>query len=119
MKNEQQQQAREMYFQSNLSKAAIAEKLNVNRRSVHQWSVDGDWDKLKMSARHMPSMLAEKCYYLIGHYIDDLLLRENACSPITKADADVLTKLTNVVIKLRKGSTISENMETFTHLLER
>ena len=47
MKQEQQQQARKLYFQTNLNKTEIAEQLNVSRRTVYNWSVEGDWDKLR------------------------------------------------------------------------
>jgi len=118
MKQEQQTQARRLYFQTNLSKTEIAETLSVDRRTIYQWSVDGDWEKLRTSARTMPSILAEKCYYLIGHFTDHLLSKESCHQSVTKADADILYKLTRIINLLKKGSTINENMETFTWFLE-
>lgn len=119
MKNKQQEQAKELYFQSNLSKTEIAGKLNVNRRTIYMWAQEGNWDALRKSAQHMPSILAEKLYYVIGHLTDNILKRDCSQQTVTKAEVDMLSKLTNSVAKLRKGSTVSENMETFTHLLER
>ena len=118
MKAQQQQQARQMYFQTNLSKTEIADKLNISRRSVYQWSVEGDWEKLRTSARNMPSILAEKCYYLIGHFTDHLLSRDSNYQSVTKADVDILFKLAKTISMLKKGSTVNENMETFTFFLE-
>jgi len=118
MKQEQQTQARRLYFQTNLSKTEIAETLSVDRRTIYQWSVDGDWEKLRTSARTMPSILAEKCYYLIGHFTDHLLSKESCHQSVTKADADILYKPTKTINLLKKGSTINENMETFTWFLE-
>jgi DNA segregation ATPase FtsK/SpoIIIE-like protein len=119
MKNEQHQTARELYFNTNLSKTEIAERLNITRRTVYQWSVDGNWDKLRESARHMPAILAEKCYYLIGHFTDHLLSAESRDMAITKQEVDMLHKLTMTANKLKKGSTVADNMETFTYFLER
>ena len=108
-----------MFFQSDMTKTEIAEKLGVSRRTIYQWSVDGNWEKLRQSARNMPVMLAEKVYYLIGH-LTDQMLQKDALSPIvTKEEVNMLAKLTNIVGKLRKGSTVSENMETFNYFLER
>lgn len=118
MKNQQHQAARELYFNTNLSKTDIAEKLNVTRRSIYQWSIDGDWDKLRQSARHMPAILAEKCYYLIGHIADQLLAESNF-EPITPAQVNMLHKLTLTVKNLKRGTTVADNMESFTHLLDR
>ncbi len=118
MKSEQQDLARQLYIQGNNSKTDIAEKIGVNRRTVYQWSVDGDWDILRQSARCMPSILAQKVYHLIGHFTDNILCRESAYQSITKDEVNILTKLVNAVTKLKAGSTASENMETFTFFLE-
>jgi len=118
MKNQQQEQARDLYIQTNLSKTEIADKIGVNRRTVYQWSVDGDWDVLRQSARCMPSILAQKVYHLIGHFTDHLLQRDSAYQSVNKDDVYVLTKLVTAVTKLKAGSTASENMETFTLFME-
>lgn len=118
MKTKAQEQAYKLYFQQGLTKTAIAEKLGISRRTVYQWSVDGDWDTIKQSARCMPSILAHKCYLLIGHFTDHLLQRDSAYRSVTKDDVNILTKLVNNVSKLKVGSTSNENMETFTMFLE-
>jgi predicted DNA-binding protein YlxM (UPF0122 family) len=115
----QKQQARQMFFQSDMTRTEIADKLGVSRRTIYQWSVDGNWDKLRQSARNMPVMLAEKVYYLIGHLTDQMLQKDPLSPIVTKEEVDMLGKLTSIVCRLRKGSTVSENMETFTYLLER
>jgi DNA-binding XRE family transcriptional regulator len=118
MKTNEQEQARQLYIQTNLSKTEIGEKLGVNRKTIYQWSVDGDWEVLRASARSMPSILAQKVYHLIGHFTDHLLQRDVAYQTITKDEVNTLNKLVNMVAKLKAGSTASENMETFTLLLE-
>jgi len=118
MKNEQQEQARDLYIQTNLSKTEIADKIGVNRRTVYQWSIDGDWDVLRQSARCMPSISAQKVYHLIGHFTDHLLQRDSAYQSVNKDDVYVLGRLVNAVTKLKAGSTASENMETFTLFME-
>jgi hypothetical protein len=118
MKPQQQQQARRMFLQSDLSKTDIADSLSVDRRTVYQWSVDGDWEKLKISAKCMPSMLAEKCYHLMGHFTDHLLSAENHHQSVTKSDVDIIYKLARTIRILKKGNTINEDMETFNWFLE-
>src|ERR1035437_10060111 len=78
MKNEQLEEAKELYFQTNLSKAEIADKIGVNRKTVLFWSQQGNWDKVRLSARNMPSLVAEKCYYLIDQYLRSLLIDGDA-----------------------------------------
>jgi hypothetical protein len=118
MKTKQQEQALKLYLQKSLSKTEIAETLGVNRRTVYQWSVDGDWDTLRMSARCMPSYLAQKCYYIIGHFTDHLLQRDSAYRTVSKEDVYILSKLVTTVNKLKTGATPSESMENFTLFLE-
>ena len=118
MKNEQQQQARHLYFQTDLSKTQIAELLDVDRRTIYQWSVEGNWDRLKMAASNIPSLLVEKCYYLIGHFTDYLLSRPEANGAVSRSEVESIYKLTLSIGKLKKGSTLNENMEAFTWFLE-
>jgi hypothetical protein len=117
MKDEQREQARNLYFQGGLSKTDIGKLLNVSRRTIYQWSVEGNWDNLKKSAQHMPVILAEKCYYLIGHLTDHILRRDY--DTVTKPEVDMLHKLALTIGKLKHGSTVSESMQSFTFFLER
>jgi len=118
MKNNQQEEARRLYIQSNQSKTKIAEQLGVSRRTVYQWSVDGDWETLRASARCMPAILAQRVYHLIGHLTEHLLRRDCAYQSVGKDDVYVLKGLVQAVTKLKDGSTATENMETFTLFME-
>jgi hypothetical protein len=118
MKTQQQTQARRLFIQSDFSKSEIAENLSVDRRTIYQWSVDGDWEKLKTSAKCMPSILAGKCYDLIGHFTDHLLSKDAFHQSVTKSDVDIIYKLAKTINILKKGSTVNEDMETFTWFLE-
>jgi DNA-binding XRE family transcriptional regulator len=118
MKNQEREQARALYLQTNLTKTEIAEKTGINRRTIYQWSVDGDWDTIRTSARTMPSILAQRVYHIIGHFTDNILFRDAAYISISKDEVNTLAKLVNTLNKLKKGSTASENMETFTYFLE-
>jgi len=117
MNSEQNEQARNLYIRSGLSKTDIAATLGLSRRAIYQWCVEGAWDDLLASAAIMPSMLAERCYHLIGNFTERLLLKDPSEEPVTTAEANTLCKLVNAVSKLKKGSTISEDMETFTSFL--
>ena len=66
----------------------------------------------------MPLVLAEKCYYLVGHFTDHLLSRGSVNGGIAHSDAETLYKLVLSIGRLKKGSTVNENMEAFTYFLE-
>ncbi|MCW3122613.1 MAG: hypothetical protein JWQ38_2105 [Flavipsychrobacter sp.] len=67
---EKRLQAKNLYFQTELTKTQIATLLQVSRRSVSNWVKEGDWARLKMSAAHLPAIIAENCYHILGHLTD-------------------------------------------------
>jgi len=118
MNNEKQQQAKNLYFQSDLNKTQIAELLNVSRSSIHYWIKENNWQRLKKSAAMMPSIIAENCYMIMDNFTQSLLSEFRIKRPITHQEADTLHKLTLTIGKLRKRSTINENMEMFAYFME-
>ena len=118
MLNEKKQQAKELFFQTDLSKTQIANLLGISRRSLHYWVKDEHWDRLRESATQIPALLAEKCYHIFGHLTDQYLSELRATKPITHKEADTLHKLVITINKLKNRSTLNENIETFSYFLE-
>jgi hypothetical protein len=118
MKNEKRQQAQNLYFQTNLSKTEIASQLGLNRRTIMLWCQEGNWDNLKKSARHMPSLVAEKCYYLIDRFTSRLLMDETAVANLSHKDALAINMLASAIKKLKNRSASNEAMEMFNFFLE-
>lgn len=119
MLTEKQQQAKQLYFQTDLTKTQIAGLLNVSRRSLHYWICQNNWERLKRSATHLPAMLAENCYLLISQYQRQLLSEDRIMQPINHLEAETLHKLALTVKKLKNHSTLNESMEMFAHFMER
>jgi hypothetical protein len=117
MKTELQQQAKHLFFETGLNKSEIAEQLGVNRRTVMLWAQQGNWEQLKRSAQCMPSMLAEKCYYLIDHLLNTLLMQDTK-RELTVKDADAISKLSSSIRRLKNRSATNEAMEMFNFFLE-
>ena len=117
MKNDQREEAKGLYFQSGLSKTAIAAKVGVTRKTVLFWAQQGNWEKLRMSARSAPTIVAEKCYYLLNHYLNKMLVVDNILyndnPPVTIKEAQAIHLLTSSIKKLKNRSTINESMELF------
>jgi hypothetical protein len=113
MKQREQDHAKNLYFQTNMSKTEIAEKTGVNRKTILFWARQGNWDALKMSAIHMPSMVAEKCYHLLDQYMSLLLSEANSMSTFTYKDAQTIHLLANTIKKLKNRSAVNESMEMF------
>ncbi len=118
MKTQEQQRAFNLFMQTNLTKTEIADQLGVNRRTIYQWSVQGDWDVLRKSARTMPSIIGQKLYHIFGHFTDHILIRQAAYQTVTKDEAYTLHKLVSALGMIRSRNILSETMESFTGLLE-
>ncbi len=118
MINEKKHQAKTLFFQSGLNNSQIASLLNVSRRSISTWVKEGDWNRLKQSAKYLPSMLAENCYHIIGHLTESYLSENRLTNPVTFKEVEALHKLTITAKKLQNRCTINENMELFGYFME-
>ncbi len=112
MQNDKKLQAKELYFQTNLSKTQIAESLGVPRRTLHFWIKQNNWDRLKNAAEHLPSLLAENCSHILGNFTRSLLNCYND-EPLSLQHTEILYKLTMTIQKLKNRATISDSMEMF------
>ena len=117
MKHKQQEQAKELYFQTNMTKTEIAATVGVNRRTILLWSKQDNWDKLRQSARHLPAIVAEKCYYLLDHFTTGLL-RDHSLPALSFKDAQTIHMLATSIKKLKNRSTVNESMEMFNFFYE-
>jgi len=118
MKNEQQQQARHLFLDTNLSKSEIADKVGVDRRTIRIWSQQHNWENLRRSSRHLPSMVAEKCYYLIDQFASHLLSENNTGASLNHKDASAINSIASAIKKLKARSAINESMEMFNFFME-
>jgi transposase-like protein len=113
MSNENKQKAKDLYLNTSLNKTQIAEVLGISRRTVHFWIRQDSWDRLKAAATHLPSMIVEECYYLMGQLTRSMLGQQRAHDPVTKNEVETMYKLTLCIQKLKNRSTTNESMEMF------
>jgi len=111
-------QAKNLFFQTDLTKSEIADKVGMPRTTIHGWIRQNNWDRQKQAAAHMPAMLAENVYYLIGRFTHQLMAEDRAMRPVTRHEADTLHKLTLTLNKLKNRSTLNESMEMFGLFME-
>ena len=111
-------QAKNLYFQTDLSRSEIAEKVGASRTNIHFWIRQNNWDRQKQAAAHMPAMLAENVYYVIGRFTQQLMDEDRIMRPVTRHEADTLHKLTMTLNKLKNRSTLNESMEMFGIFME-
>ncbi|MCD6010245.1 MAG: putative ATPase subunit of terminase (gpP-like) [Flavipsychrobacter sp.] len=119
MEKGKKQEAKELYYQTDLTKTEIANALGISRRALHYWIRAYRWEKMKESANVLPSLLAEKCYHIIGHLTDQYLDEMRMNKPVTYTEAETLYRLMLTARKLKTHSTMNERMEMFKDFHER
>ena len=118
MKQQQQQQAEHLYFQTDLSKSQIAEAIGISRSTLHCWVRENNWEHLKRSGTAMPSLIAGNCYQMMAQLSEHILSDERKKKPVTREEVDSMYKLTLTISKLKARVVLNENMETFTGFTE-
>lgn len=118
MNNDKKLQAKDLFYQTDLTKTQIANILGISRRSLHYWIREGNWDRLKNSAEHLPSILAENCYHIFGQLTEHYLSERRLTNPVSRHEADTLHKLMLTINKLKNRATVNENMEMFALFLD-
>ena len=118
MKPEKQQQAYNLYFQTNMSQADIARLLDIDRKTIHNWMADGNWRQLKKSANHMPSKVAEQLYYMLANLNHEILSRAHQPYPLTH-EVEELRRIAICIKHVKNRQTVNESIESFTHLADR
>jgi len=118
MKLDQQQQAQDLYFQTDLTKTEIAGSLGISRRTLHYWVQQNNWERLKKNAGYMPSCLAENCYRILGDLLESILAADRIGKPATPQEVNSIGKLTNTIHKLTSRNTLNESMELLKYFTE-
>jgi predicted DNA-binding protein YlxM (UPF0122 family)/phosphoribosylformylglycinamidine (FGAM) synthase PurS component len=118
MKQDQQQNAERLFFQTDLSNSAIAETVGVSRRTLYYWVKDNEWDRLKKSAQHMPSLLAENMYLIMAKMQADLMSEAHAYTPVTPQEIKMIDMASRTINRLRNRHTVNETLELQAHLMD-
>jgi hypothetical protein len=117
-KEQQQQQARNLYFQSDLSRNQIAEQVGVSEKTVYLWTKQGDWQKLKSASRLMPSMLVEHFISQVQELNENIMSRPMGRRYPTPQEAETQRKLIVTAERIKKKGTVGEYMELMQKFME-
>ncbi|HXS58675.1 MAG TPA: hypothetical protein VN726_21250 [Hanamia sp.] len=110
------QQARNLYFQTDLTQTRIAELLDVDRKTIYLWIKEGHWASIKKSAQHTPSILAEQYYQQLLAINQVIAAREQQPYP-TMEEAEIIRKLTLTIKHIKNGQTVGETVEVLMNFI--
>ncbi len=111
IKEQQQETARNLFFQSGKTRAEIAEAVGVSERTITLWTKAGDWKRLRSASKLMPSLIVENFYSQIQELNEDIRNREPGKRYPSVQEAEIFRKLTVTAERLKKGHTQGEYSE--------
>ncbi len=118
MTNEQRQ-AHDMFFQTELTQQQIADMLDINRKTLYLWIKEGGWKQAKYAAAHAPSVLIEQYYEQLGAINNHIASRIEQPWP-SKEEAVTIRSLTTTIKNIRNGKhTVGESVEVFQHFTDK
>jgi hypothetical protein len=62
MKNDQQEQARNLFFETGLTQGQIAGIIGTSQKTMSLWANEGQWRRLKRLAKEMPGIAIESMF---------------------------------------------------------
>ncbi|MBS1585288.1 MAG: hypothetical protein JSS82_07030 [Bacteroidetes bacterium] len=118
VKEQQQEKARELFFQTDLNRTEIAAQVGVSEKTIYLWTKAGDWRKLKSASRLMPSLIVEHFYSQIQELNDNIRNREPGQRFPTVQEAEVFRKLVLTAERIKKKQTRGEYSEMFQKFMQ-
>lgn len=119
MNKAKKQKVKELYLQTDLTKSQIARMLGINRSTVHFWIKVERWERIKKAADALPTLIADRIYSMLGNFTNKFVGEQAEYLSVSRDNAETIHKLVTSIQKLRKFSTIAENMESFSYFHER
>ena len=113
---EKQQQAYNLYFNTDRTSTEIADILDVNRKTIYLWVKNGKWEEMKRAANVAPGMILLDVYGHIGAINNKIRQREPDDQIPTMEEVEKLRKLLGMVKNINKNH-IGSYMESFTELV--
>ncbi len=108
--------AQYFYCHTQLSQKEISEKVGVSEVTISRWVNKENWDTLKSSVTITRQEQITRTYNQIAAVNKRIAEEQNGIP--TNADADLLTKLANVIDKLERETSISETVNVSIQFLE-
>ena len=115
-KRSEQDLAKDLYMQTDLTQQQIADMLDVSRRSVWLWIKKGKWEEMKLAARQMPGLILQDIFNHITAVNDKIREREPGDRCPTMEEVEKLRKLINMTNSIKKKHA-GAYMESFAEIL--
>lgn len=107
--NPQHQQARNLYFQTDMTHADIAAIIGVSDQTIYRWIKQNNWKQMKEAAMRAPLAIVEMLYKQLYALNNNICTRDEPVP--TLQESEINRKLINSIDKLKKQASLSENIQ--------
>ena len=101
MKNDERQQARNLFFETNFTQAQIAIIVGISEKTVSHWANEDRWRQLRQLAKQTPMMMIGEMYCEVSALNQAIRSRESGRQYATAPEAEIRRK-TLASIKMLK-----------------
>jgi len=116
-KNDSKDQARNLYFQTALTQAQIAELIGVSQKTVSVWMNDGRWKQLKESAELAPLVLIDQMTSELSELHHNIISREPGKRFATPQEAEIRRKILTSIKYLKEQQTTGVHEEVLSNFI--
>jgi transposase-like protein len=117
MKQTPRQTAYNLYFQTNLTQAQIAERAGISTRTLYDWMKQGNWKTLKANSRLMPAQIVDDIYNHISHLNWKIKTRDFEDRYPSKEEAETLRKLISTIPKIKLNVSKGESAQAMVNFV--
>jgi DNA-binding transcriptional regulator LsrR (DeoR family) len=102
-KKDQEELAKILYLQGNVTQKEIAIRLKVTEKTVSRWAVNGDWARLKRSLVIVKDEQLTKLYQMLENLTEHI-----GEKVVSSKDVDAISKLTASIRQLEYETSVGE-----------
>jgi predicted transcriptional regulator len=93
MKNDQHEQARNLYLETGLTQSQIAELVGISQKTVSLWVSEGQWARLKRLAKEMPGIAVDSMFTELTEINNAVRNRPEGMRYATLEEAEIRRKI--------------------------
>ncbi|MCD6010647.1 MAG: helix-turn-helix protein [Flavipsychrobacter sp.] len=117
MENEKKQQARNLYLQSDLTQAQIADIIGVSQKTVSQYVNENKWQLLKDRAKQMPALFLEQMIGELEDINQVIASRPKGERHPTLQEAEVRRKIMYSMASVKERQSVGTHIEAVINFL--
>ncbi len=115
--NDKRAQARNLYFESDLTQAQIAKLLGLSQKTISQYISEEKWKFIKDRAQQMPGIFLEQMNSELQDINDAIAARPKGERHATSSEAEVRRKILNSMASIKERQSTASHIEVLINFI--